>query len=35
MNATADYLETLHESQRMLSSRLRESKIKEYAIIRI
>ncbi len=35
MNATADHLEILHELQRMLSLRLRESEIKEYAIIKI
>ncbi len=29
MNATANHLETLHELQRMLSSRLWESKIKK------
>ncbi len=35
MNATADHLEILHELQRMLSLRLQESEIKEYAIIKI
>ncbi len=34
-NATADYLEILHKSQRMLSLRLRESEVKKYAIIKI
>ncbi len=35
MNATADCLKILHESQRILSLRLWESEVKEYAIIRI
>ncbi len=34
-NVTADHLKILHESQRMLSLRLWESEVKEYAIIRI
>ncbi len=35
MNNTADHLETLYESQRILSLYLRESENKEYAIISI
>ncbi len=35
MNDTADHLETLYESQRILSLHLRESENKEYAIISI
>ncbi len=35
MNATADHLKILHELQRILSLRLWESEVKEYAIIRI
>ncbi len=35
MNAIADHLEILHESQKMLSLRLWESEVKEYAIIKI
>ncbi len=35
MNDTADFLEILRESQRILSLHLQESKDKEYAIINI
>ncbi len=35
MNDTADHLETLNKSQRMLSLHLQESENKKYAIINI